>query len=156
MSRFLNLPKFVPFGDGINFCLLDDFGYEHSDGKTITAPQKFITDFASIPREFYSVVGPPWGKYGFIAILHDWLYYSQYTSKKYADDILMEGMKIAGVGVLQRDTIYEAVSKAGQSAWDANAKQKALGFLRIAEDFPISIKDMPFTWVGTTGDWKKG
>ena len=61
-----------------------------------------------------------------------------------------------GVGVLDRDAIYEAVSKAGESSWDENARKKSLGFLRVAPIFPTSVNDLPYVWTGTTGNWKKG
>jgi len=155
-GKFLNILKVAPYGDGINFCVLEPFSYMHSDGKVVTVPERFITDFASIPREFWTLVGAPWGKYGFIAAVHDWLYYNQETTKAYADDVLFEGMKIMGVGVLDRDAIYEAVSKAGESSWDENARKKSLGFLRVAPIFPTSVNDLPYVWAGTTGNWKKG
>jgi hypothetical protein len=156
MSRFINLPHLVPYGDGINWCLLNDFQFEHKDGIIITAPVKFITDFASIPRIFWEVLGPPWGKHGFGAITHDYLYYSQTTTKDYADEVLMEAMIVAGVSIIDRSLIFEGVHKAGQTAWDENKRKKNLGFIRIAQDFPVSINDRPFYWTGTTGDWKKG
>ena len=155
MAQFLTILKVAPYGDGKSWCLLEDFYYQHDDGKVIVTPAKFITDFASVPRLFWNIL-PPWGKYGFIAVAHDWLYYDQSTTKEYADDVLMAGMKLMGVDLADREIIYEAVHKAGQAAWDENTKKKEKGFIRIAQDFPTSVMDLPFYWDGTTGDWKKG
>jgi hypothetical protein len=39
----------------------------------IVVPKGFVTDYASIPRIFWSWI-PAWGRYGPAAILHDYLY----------------------------------------------------------------------------------
>jgi len=150
MSRFLNLLKVTPYGDGQNWCLLEDFSFERGaegSGLIITVPKLFITDFASVPRAFWNVI-PPWGKYGFAAVIHDYLYYDQTLPKKDADEILMDGMEVLGVGTVERDIIYEAVSKAGQAAWDENTKKKATGFIRIADELPRSVLTTAFYWTG--------
>lgn len=38
----------------------------------ITIPKGFLTDGASVPRPFWSLL-PPWGDYGQAAVLHDYL-----------------------------------------------------------------------------------
>lgn len=158
MSKFINVLKLSPYADGINWCVIEDFIFEYGEegkGIIITVPKGFITDFASVPHVFWNIL-PPWGKYGPAAVVHDWLYYDQSTTKDFADDVLMEGMKVMQTEVLQRDIIYEAVHKAGQDAWNENAKKKKLGFIRVAQDVPSKMSDTSFYWTGSTGDWKKG
>jgi Protein of unknown function (DUF1353) len=43
------------------------------DGEFVTAPPKFKTDFASVPRPFWFWLAP-WGRHGRAAIVHDFLY----------------------------------------------------------------------------------
>jgi hypothetical protein len=113
----------------------------------VTVPIGFVTDLASIPQIFYSLL-PPDGPYTFPAIIHDYLYWSQTGSKSQADHILNFGMEDFKVDNLTRDTIYNAVHFAGQSAWNGNAKLKAKGEKRILARFP---EDPTTLWV----DWKK-
>ena len=56
----------------------------HTD--TFHVPAGFETDFASVPRAFWSVF-PPYGPYTKSAVLHDWLYVTQPAgvSRKDAD-----------------------------------------------------------------------
>lgn len=150
MSRFLNLLKIAPYADGENFILLEDFSFEYGvegSGAIITAPRLFITDFASVPRAFWNIL-PPWGKYGFAAVIHDWLYYEQPVSKEDADLILLDGMEVMGVGIVDRNVIYEAVKNAGQSSWDENKRKRDLGFIRIADELPRDIHTTAFYWTG--------
>ena len=150
MSRFLNILKVAPYGDGVNFCVLEDFKFEYGaedSGAIITVPAGFITDFTSVPRVFWDIL-PPWGKYGFAAVIHDWLYYDQSLTRDQADDILLDAMSAMGVSEVDRITIYAAVHKAGQHAWDQNAKKKETGFIRVAQDLPRSVTDRPFYWEG--------
>ena len=45
-----------------------------TDGsEVVTAPPKFMTDFASVPRPFWFWISP-WGRHGRAAIVHDFLY----------------------------------------------------------------------------------
>src|SRR5271166_5582366 len=62
----------------------------------VTVPKGFVTDFASIPRIFFSLLRPD-GEYTYAAIIHDYLYWEQITSKETADSTLREAMKDFGV-----------------------------------------------------------
>jgi hypothetical protein len=75
--QFKNFVKVSPFADGENWFLVEDLDYEVRDtGKIVTVPAGFVTDFASIPRPFWSIL-PTWGKYGPPAVVHDFLYWDQ-------------------------------------------------------------------------------
>src|SRR5262249_24255682 len=58
LNRPLLLQDLVP-PDGRNFSLAHDFSYVDRTGRTWIAPKDLITDGASIPMPFWSVVGGP-------------------------------------------------------------------------------------------------
>ena len=74
---------------------LPDKGQEHL--KPVNVPVGFVTDFASIPRIFWSVL-PPDGKYTHPAIVHDYLYWTQRGPREDADQILKIMMEDFSVG----------------------------------------------------------
>jgi hypothetical protein len=82
-----------------------------------TIPAGFLTDGASIPRVFHSLMGP-FGSYFPAALAHDWLYTqaSQQdlpTTRREADEIFQGGMHILGVPWLLRNTMHRAVRMFG-------------------------------------------
>lgn len=75
------------------------------------------TDGASVPRIFWSIV-PPWGRYGPATIIHDKLCTGtkihtpegeRACSRKEADQIFNNAMKVLNVDKWQRRLIYFAV-----------------------------------------------
>ena len=83
-------------------------GKEDSDFY-IDIPKGFMTDFASVPRIFW-IIFPPDGKYTQAAVVHDFLYLKQHLdSRKEADDIFLEAMKVLEVPKFKRMAIYTAV-----------------------------------------------
>jgi len=109
---------------------------------TVTVPRGFITDLASIPRIFWSLLRPD-GLYAYAAIVHDYLYWTQTTSKEVADTILKFGMEDFKVDRASITAIYEAVSLFGRPAWEGNKRLKAAGERRILKIFPT---DPTETW----------
>ncbi|SFP60235.1 DUF1353 domain-containing protein [Hydrogenimonas thermophila] len=79
-------------------------------------PAGFVTDGASIPRIFWSVVGSPFtGKYVEVAVLHDYLYSgAEDVSFKEANRIFYKGMRKAGVNRAKAYLMYKAVSLFGK------------------------------------------
>ena len=137
------------FADRIYF-LISTIGWQPNPGqigpKSVQVPVGFVTDFASIPQVFWSLL-PPDGTYTYAAIIHDYLYWEQPVSKAEADEILrlaMEDFKVNSAAVL---AIYQGVHLGGQAAWDGNAKLKATGERRVLKKYPTN----PTTrWA----DWK--
>jgi hypothetical protein len=119
------------FIDGNN-CLLNEQLEYHPEGTTnvIVVPAGFVTDFASIPRAFYSVYLPT-GRYQWAAVVHDYLYWEQTTTREEADKVLLHAMTESGVSSINRKIIYDAVRLGGGAAWDNNRKEKTAGFPRI-------------------------
>jgi hypothetical protein len=85
----------------------------------ITVPAGSFTDFASIPRIFWSIF-PPVGKYATAALVHDYLYREKFDkrfNRKEADDIFLELMTFSGVPSWQAYAMYYAVRLFGKSKW---------------------------------------
>jgi hypothetical protein len=160
MSRFTNILVVSPYPDGKTWYLRSDFGFDRGkegSGDTITVPIGFSTDFASIPRIFWTVL-PKWGKYGNAAVVHDYLYYRQELNaaklpRKTADDILLEGMIVLNVVPWQRFVIYHAVRWFGFFAWYSNRKMKEAGYRKIAASAPEKSVDMPTHWKVGARKW---
>jgi hypothetical protein len=119
----------------------------HGDYKAVTVPTGFVTDLASVPRIFWSILQPD-GLYAYAAVVHDYLYWTQESSKEAADNVFRYTMEELGVGPLTITTLFQAVHLAGQSAWDENARVKASGEKRILKAFP---DDPRLQWES----WKK-
>ena len=96
-----------------------DFIYYMDDSKEsyVYVPSGYLTDGASVPRAFWSIV-PPWGKYGQCCVLHDYLceypyYFNGLTSptlnRKMVNQIFNKAMKLSDVPYITRKTIYGGV-----------------------------------------------
>lgn len=80
-------------------------------------PSGFKTDFASVPRAFWSLL-PPWGRYKKAAVVHDWLYAGHgVASRREADAIFIRMMRELGVSLWRRWTMWAAVRLFGWAAW---------------------------------------
>jgi len=113
----------------------------------VDVPAGFITDFASVPRIFWSVL-PRDGVYVYPAIIHDYMYWMQDAVRDVADETLREGMQDFKVDPVSVNAIYWGVRAGGWSAWAANAKLKQAGERRIIQKFP---ENPLMSWF----DWKK-
>ena len=84
--------------------------------EVITVPVGFYTDFASVPRLgiIYALLGDRAHE---PAVVHDFLYYMGMTTRKMADDILLEAMGVEGLPWWQRWPIYAGVRVGGWYAW---------------------------------------
>ncbi len=111
----------------------------------VNVPVGFLTDFASIPRVFWSLL-PPDGTYTYAAVLHDFLYWDQTQAKASADKILLAAMQEFKVPAATANTIYEAVKIAGGSAWRENAKLKGQGESRVLKIYPDDPRTMWAEW----------
>ncbi|HEX8593852.1 MAG TPA: DUF1353 domain-containing protein [Pseudomonas sp.] len=110
--------------------------------EAVVAPVGFVTDFASVPSIFWSIL-PPDGLWAYGAVIHDYLYWDQSTTRDEADEILDACMKSFGVSRFKRLSIKTAVKLAGWAAWDGNRERKLRGEKRILKSFP---NDPTITW----------
>jgi hypothetical protein len=103
--------------------------------RAVTVPEGFVTDFASIPRIFWSALRPD-GLYTYPAIVHDYLYWEQNVSRDAADAILKYGMEDFRINTATVAAVYNAVRTFGNSAWQNNARLKAAGERRLLSRQP--------------------
>jgi hypothetical protein len=137
------------FADAMYF-LVEPIGWKPNPGDklpSVNVPRGFVTDLASIPRPFFSLLRPD-AEYAYAAIVHDYLYWTQKHPRATADLILRRGMEDFKVPTATVVTIYEAVRAGGQLAWNSNATLKKQGERRILKRFPT---DPRTRWA----EWKK-
>ena len=119
MSSFTTALVVSPMPDGRRWKLVFSFQY-HIGSKYsrdyVQVPVGFITDFASIPWIFSTFL-PYWGKYGKAAVIHDYLYFRQDTTRKEADDIFYEAMLVGGTKPWKARIMYLAVRLFAWVAW---------------------------------------
>ncbi|WP_210249059.1 MULTISPECIES: DUF1353 domain-containing protein [unclassified Bradyrhizobium] len=120
---------------------------QDGDLAPIEVPAGFVTDFASIPRIFWSIFRPD-GDYAHAAVIHDYLYWTQSRPRNVADQILKRDMQDLRVDRNSVAEIYSAVRTFGSGAWNDNATLKANGEKRILKIYP---NDPSILW----SDWKK-
>jgi hypothetical protein len=118
-------PKIEMLEDGRSFLLLEPYEYYLTEpgGETITVPAGYVTDFASVPKLFWTFGIDPFGKPARAALIHDFLYsYAgscktpPYT-KKEADRIFYDAMGVLGVNGFKRWIMWKAVQAGGKGAW---------------------------------------
>jgi hypothetical protein len=95
--------------------VMADFSYQ-SDvaGITITVPQGFVTDFASVPRIpfVYDSLGDIAQR---PAVIHDYLYSVGPVARSVADQVLLEAMELTEIPWAKRKLIYLGVRVGGES-----------------------------------------
>jgi len=125
MSSFTKPLIVTPLPDGESWELVEPFEYyiDEPDGEKIVVPAGFRTDFASIPRFAWSIIGSPWGKYGKAAVIHDYGYFKTLYTRKKVDRIFLEAMKTLGVGWLKRRTMWLAVRIGAGKIWRKYSQQ---------------------------------
>jgi hypothetical protein len=135
----------TPFGDGQDSVLTQDLQYRVLQTTfVIVVPTGFVTDFASTPRALWTVI-PPTGRYQLAAVVHDFLYWDQGCTREQADAIFRVAMAESNVKPFERDLMWDAVRKFGQSAWNDNATAKQAGKPRIIPTAYMSIPPL-VTW----------
>jgi hypothetical protein len=115
--------------------------------KSVEVPAGFVTDLASVPRAFWSLLRPD-GRYVYPAIIHDFLYWTQDRHRSDADMILKTGMEEFSVDAATTAAIYHAVRLGGGVSWQNNIELRMRGERRILKKFP---NDPRTTW----SSWKR-
>ncbi|CAK9889529.1 hypothetical protein PS652_02358 [Pseudomonas fluorescens] len=134
-------PLFIGrFADPVYY-LREPIGWRPGRGEigkheAVEVPVGFVTDFASIPREFYSLLRPD-GLYAYAAVIHDYLYWDQSLERDACDEILKLCMKDFRIDFATVTTIYTGVHAGGWKAWADNAELKRRGEKRILKRFPM-------------------
>lgn len=95
-----------------------NFWLDDARTKRVNVPKGYLTDGASVPRPFWSLI-PPWGEYGQAAVMHDWLceYLNVWNGKMWVrisrtecDQLFNQGMKALKVKDLTRKVMFGAVN----------------------------------------------
>ncbi len=111
--------------------LIEDFSYdvgEEDSGVRIKVPRRFVTDFASVPW-FLLPLASPYGKPGWAAIIHDWLYYvhrwpnMDHMTRLEADQVFLEAMTVLEVWWIKRQFRYWVVRLFGWRAWQKKREE---------------------------------
>jgi threonine/homoserine/homoserine lactone efflux protein len=122
---------FRPFVDGQHWIVRQPLTYTIGVSKdSVTVPVGFVTDFASIPQVFQSLIRQN-GNYLLPAVVHDYLYWKQTCTREQADRIFRLAMIENDVSEVHRVPIFEVVRAAGGFAWDGNARERAEKRVRI-------------------------
>ena len=149
----MSLSTLIPFGDWDYYYVKGgSILWRPNDGQAfqlVEVPEGFVTDLTSVPRVFWQVLRPE-GRHAYAAVVHDYLYWTQSPSRsrQEADQILNFALEDSKVSRFVRWSIYQAVDKFGQDAWDNNKRLKALGERRVLSRQP---SDLSTSW----DDWKK-
>ena len=145
MSSFTKELRVKVLDNGAHYEVLDEFVYyRDSDGNIkIKVEEGFVTDFASVPRLFWSIF-PPFGKYTKAAVLHDRLcvafhnketwsklttdlstlpseYHNKVVTRKEADEVFKEAMEAIKVNKVTRWFLYTSVRLFGIFAYGKKA-----------------------------------
>lgn len=92
--------------------------YMTKGGTRYIVPRGFITDLASIPRLLRALFDIN-GASRKAAVLHDFLYCIQYTTRAEADALFLEALEASGVGWATRWSMYLGVRSGGWMYWHA-------------------------------------
>ncbi|MBK8184729.1 MAG: DUF1353 domain-containing protein [Candidatus Competibacteraceae bacterium] len=111
-------PLIVSYIDGRRWMLQAPFRYIDSKYGAITAPTGFITDYASIPRLGWSILGAP-EQYALASIVHDCLYSIQSFPRATADGIFYRGLIESGIDEIRAALFYAAVRCFGCIGWNS-------------------------------------
>ena len=94
--------------------------------ETLRVPAHFVTDFASIPRPFWSLFSPSDGEYLLPAIFHDFLYESHTFPRWKADLFFREAMRQCRTPAWKCWLLYHTVHWFGTRAYNSGPGRGAL------------------------------
>jgi hypothetical protein len=120
--KFMDEPTLRMLRNG-DWQLASPLTYITHDCYIVAIPAGFITDLASIPRALHSLI-PQHGDHSLAAIVHDYLYATQGTTRKAADEIFLNALEDSGVSWIKRNLLYAGVRVGGWVAWNARAKAR--------------------------------
>lgn len=151
----VSVPVLSPFHGGDFYYLREPISWlpEGADAgqfPKVEVPEGFVTDLTSVPAIFWTLL-PKDGPYMHAAIVHDYAYWTQTSSRDVADEVLRIGMNELEVSGWKITAIYRAVRApfiGGARAWGRNSQLKAAGEKRFLKRYPT---DPRTTWM----QWKE-
>jgi hypothetical protein len=136
LNRPLVLQDLVP-PDGRRFSLPHEFNYVDQSGQLWEAPTGLITDGASIPMPFWSVIGGPFeGLYREAAVVHDAGCCAQMKPWQDIHHMFYNAMRCSGVAPAKAKTMFLAVWAFGPRWTSLNTSMPAE--CKIAPPSPTS------------------
>ena len=111
--------------------LLEPLTYCTKQGRMITVPEGFTTDFASIPGPLRAIYSPTDHGFRKASVIHDFLYaYAElfpgddhgHISRRWADNIFRECMDVTGFRASGRQMLWLGVRVGGWRPWNAYRK----------------------------------
>jgi len=118
MSKFIENCRVEVIGKNL-FQLIEPLEYHvgsYPSKEIITVPEKFITDFASVPRIFWSIVSPI-DTHANAAVVHDWMYQTYYAPKARCEWIFDEALGVLDVPEWKRICLHRSVYYFGWKTW---------------------------------------
>jgi len=104
--------------------IAEDFTYENDKYK-ITLKRGFVTNGASIPKIFWSILSSPFdGPIIYAACVHDGLYTKRTLPRKECDKLLIEMARENGYSKIKSFLVYNAVRIFGGSHWHKNSESQ--------------------------------
>lgn len=101
--------------------LIQDLVYHDVHLGTVIVPKGFRSDLASIPKIVQNLISKV-GPYDGAAVVHDWLYCVQTTTRAEADHIFLRIMKGSKVDYLTRYCVFWAVRLGAWLPWKISEK----------------------------------
>jgi len=136
--------------DGRNMQLAESFEYISSDCRRWPVPKGAVTDGASIPPVFWSVLGGPYeDKYRTAAVIHD--YYCDVRTRKYTSvhKVFYEAMQTSHVDSTRAWIMYQAVLRFGPRWPDPPIDDPRCDAVDAKYDFTLCAQNSakpPVTW----------
>jgi hypothetical protein len=141
---FYGTLQLQPVGDGVHMQVLQAYSYSDLEGHLIGADKGFVTDGASIPKLFWSVIGGPFdGKYVGAAVIHDVGCVSHKYTWQVTDRMFYYAMLDLDVDTAKAKIMYWAVRKFGPH-WETKiitADTDELLQQKIKDSNPIQITE---------------
>ena len=133
MSEFTTELKIKPTKNG-KWELLEKFEYKIGSldsNEIIIIDKGFVTNFASVPRIFWSIYPPYSPEYGKVAVLHDGMYSVKLFSRRKCDRIFKEAMEVLWASWFTRNIIWLSVRLFGRFAYGTGNTNKVRYCLEV-------------------------
>jgi hypothetical protein len=90
---------------------------EYPSDEIVSVPVGFVTNFASVPRIFWTLISPV-DKHGKAAVVHDYLYKIGYVTQKRCDKIFREALIVLNTPSWKVFCMYWSVRLFGWYRWN--------------------------------------
>ena len=91
-------------------------------GRVVTVPKGFQTDAESCPR-WLPIINSLFGNIADQpAVVHDWFYFNAEVTRKKADQVLLEAMKVVKIPAWRRQGVYWGLRLGGWTAWNEHRR----------------------------------